>query len=465
MSVSTSDPDFRVRRRRAILSAWAGFAVDSYSIYIVSSVLLPALVYFQGDISAEGKAIFAGLTLATTLLGRPLGGIIFGHFADKIGRARVGSVTIYGFGTISLLIACLPGAELIGAVPAMGLLLFLRFVEGIFLGGEYTAATPMALEYAPPARRGLVGAVIQCSASGGPLLVAAAMAVVLLIAPSGDINSPYVQWGWRLPFVLGFVMSFVIAWFLRRKVEESTIQQEVRAQEGEHTTSALRRVLKGKSGRAFVQAWVIMTGIFFTVNLTGSVLNQFLLGNEGFTPADLANTQLIVSVFGMASYIVAGFFSDKIGRKNVLFIVMGASLVCYPILISVIGSNVGFGWGTLTLLAIGIHILNAAPLGVLPAYINERFATSVRSTGWGVAYSTAVIIPAFFSYYMVWLSALVPFAWTAGILAVLGAVIVLAATAAGPETKGIDLRVAGTDDDQAPAGGTVGSEPSVASGT
>src|SRR5690348_14571760 len=141
MSEST-DGAFRARRKRAILSAWAGFAIDSYSIFIASTVLLPALVYFQGDMSTETKSIFAGMTLAVTLLGRPLGGLIFGHFADRLGRRRIGAITIYGFGAISLLIACLPGAEMIGAVPATTLLLALRFVEGIFLGGEYTAATP-----------------------------------------------------------------------------------------------------------------------------------------------------------------------------------------------------------------------------------------------------------------------------------------------------------------------------------
>jgi MFS family permease len=450
MSESTSgltaemDPAFRGRRKRAVLSAWAGFAVDSYSIYIASSVLLPALVYFQGDMSAETKSIFAGMTLAVTLLGRPLGGLIFGHFADRIGRRRIGAITIFGFGVISLLIACLPGAELIGAVPATTLLLALRFVEGIFLGGEYTAATPMALEYTPPHRRGLVGAVIQCAASGGPLLVAVAMSLTLLVAPSGGLDSPYVQWGWRLPFVLGFVLSFLVAWFLRRRVDESAVQKEAVARAGKQTRSPVRMILRGQAGRAFVQAWVIMTGLFFVVTVNSSVLNQFLLGNEGYTPANLASTQLIIPV-AMASYVLFGWLSDHIGRKRALYIGSALQVLLYPVVISLVGSGTVRGWLNLTLLAVAAHCLTVAPFGVLPAYINERFATIVRSTGWGVAYGTAVIIPSFFSYYMIWLSALVPFVYTAGILAAFGAVLIFVATAFGPETRGIDLREAGAD--------------------
>jgi MFS family permease len=445
------DPAFRARRKRAILSAWAGFAVDSYSIFIASTVLLPALVFFQGDMSVETKSIFAGMTLAVTLLGRPLGGLIFGHFADRLGRRRIGAITIYGFGTISLLIACLPGAEQIGAVEATTLLLALRFVEGIFLGGEYTAATPMALEYAPPGRRGLIGGLIQCSASAGPLFVAIALSLTLLIAPAGDVASPYVQWGWRLPFIVGFVLSFLVAWFLRRRVEESTIQQEAVA-DAHEATSPVRMILRGRSGRAFLQSWLIMTGCFFLINMTSSVVPQFLLRNDGYTPNDLAHTQLIVP-FCMLSYVFFGWLSDHIGRKRTLFTIAPLVLVLQPVVISLIGSNTVDGWLTLTLLALAGNVLTVASMGVLPAYINERFATTVRSTGWGVAYGTAVIIPAFFSYYMLWLSALVPFEYTAGILAALGAVLIFIGTTLGPETRGIDLRKAGTDADE------VGSPP------
>jgi MFS family permease len=446
LSVET-DPELRGKRRRAVLSAWAGFAVDSYSIFIASSVLLPALVYFQGDMSPETKSIFAGMTLAVTLLGRPLGGLIFGHFADRIGRRRIGAITIYGFGTISLLIACLPGAELVGAIPATTLLLVLRFVEGIFLGGEYTAATPMALEQTPAHRRGLVGAVIQCAASGGPLLVAVAMALTLMVAPSGGLDSPYVQWGWRLPFVLGFILSFMVAWFLRRRVEESQIQKDAVAKAGVQTKSPVRMIMSGPARRAFIQAWVTMTGLFFVVTVNSSVLNQFLLDyNEGYTPADLANTQLVIPV-AMASYVLFGWLSDHIGRKRALYIGAALQILVYPLVITAIGSGSVDGWFNLTLLAVVCHCLTVAPFGVLPAYINERFATIVRSTGWGVAYGTAVIIPSFFSYYMIWLSAVVPFVYTAGVLACFGGVLILIATLCGPETRGIDLRKAGVDRD------------------
>jgi MFS family permease len=337
----------------------------------------------------------------------------------------------------------------------------LRFVEGIFLGGEYTAATPMALEYAPPKRRGLIGAIIQCSASGGPAVVAGALALTLLIAPSGDLHSPYVQWGWRLPFILGFILSVMVAWFLRRRVEESAIQVEAVAEAGGTAKSPLRMLLRGRTGRAFLQAWAIMTGAFFIININGSVVAQFLLTNPGYTPADLAHTNLF-NAFAMLSYILFGWVSDHIGRKRALYIAAALQFVCYPVVIVMIGSGTVGSWVGLTLLSVASNALCVAPLGVLPAYINERFSTVVRSSGWGVAYGSAVIIPSFFSYYMIWLSAIVPFVYTAGVLAALGAIIIFVATGFGPETRGIDLRKAGEDDGRDDVAPAVRPQPSVA---
>lgn len=438
VETSAADPTFRLRRRRAITSAWAGFAIDSYSIYVTSTSLLPAMIYFQVHATAAQASLLAGMTFAATLLGRPVGALLFGGFADRLGRRRIGSITIYGFGLMSLLIACLPGAEQVGVTAATALLIGLRFVEGIFLGGEYTAATPMALEYASSSRRGFVGAVIQCSASGGPFVVALLTSLVLLFAPKAGLHSPYVQWGWRIPFVMGAILAALVAWFLRRRVEDSETWKTAA-----RTRTPLRDMLKGRSGRAFVQVYVIMTGVFFGVNMLGSVMPQLLLANKGYTAPDLAHTQLIDAIPGVATYLCYGWLSDRIGRKRALYIAGAVMIVLSPVTLTLMGSGHVHGWGPLTVLAALTNVFIIGPLGVLPAYINERFATAVRSSGWGIGYSTAVIIPAFFAYYQVWLTHLVPFAYTAGVLAALGGVLLVAATTAGPETRGIGLDTVG----------------------
>ncbi|HVV23861.1 MAG TPA: MFS transporter [Pseudonocardiaceae bacterium] len=446
IQVTPADPTFRQRRRRAITSAWAGFAIDSYSIYVTSTSLLPAMIYFEADVSPAQASLLAGMTFAATLLGRPVGALLFGGFADRLGRRKIGSITIYGFGTMSLLIACLPGAELIGATAATGLLIGIRFVEGIFLGGEYTAATPMALEYASKSRRGFIGALIQCSASGGPFVVALLTSLVLLFAPKAGLHSPYVQWGWRIPFIIGAILAVLVAWFLRRRVEDSETWKSA-----PRTTSPLRDMLRGRSGRAFIQVYIIMTGVFFGINMLGSVMPQLLLANHGYTASDLAHTQLVDAVPGVATYLVYGWLSDHIGRKKALYIAGAIMIVMAPVTLSLMAGGHVHGWGRLTLLAAATNVILIGPLGVLPAYINERFATAVRSSGWGVGYSTAVVIPAFFAYYQVWLSHAVPAMYTAGILAALGGVLLVAATTAGPETRGVALDSVG-----APPGDPIG---------
>ena len=423
--------DFIARRQRAITSAWAGFALDSYSIYLPNTALLPAMGYFQANLSPAESSLFVGMTFAATLLGRPVGAILFGSLADRLGRQRIGAITIYGFGTVTLLIGLLPGAELVGATLASALLIGLRFLDGIFLGGEYTAATPMAIEYAPAARRGLIGGLVQCSASGGPFVIAVITSVLALFVPVGDVHSPYVQWGWRIPFFIGAVLAYLVAHFLRRRVEDSeTFKAAPRSK------SPIRDMLKGESGKAFVQVWVIMTGVFFASNMLGSVLPQLLLGNPGFTAADLFHTQLINAIPGVATYIVFGWLSDYIGRKRALLAAGGLTFVLAPVTLGLVASNSVQGWVNLTLLSALTNVAIVGPFGVLPSYINERFATAVRSSGWGVGYSTAVVVPAFFAYYQLGLAQFVPFQVTASILAAFGGLIVMFGTWLGPETRG-----------------------------
>ncbi|HEX3996488.1 MAG TPA: MFS transporter, partial [Acetobacteraceae bacterium] len=134
-----ADPAVDAIARRCIIAGFIGFAVDFFDIYLPAMVLTPVITYFEPKgLSETTTTTIYYFTVATTLLGRPCGAIIFGHWADKIGRRLVTMVSIAGFGTLTGLVALLPGYSSIG-VWSLVLLLVLRFIGGVFMGGEYTS--------------------------------------------------------------------------------------------------------------------------------------------------------------------------------------------------------------------------------------------------------------------------------------------------------------------------------------
>jgi MFS family permease len=194
--------------KSAIKGAWLGFSVDMFDVYLPVVVLAPALIYFLSpEMSATSAAIIGGSIFAATLIGRPLGALIFGSYADRIGRRKTAMIAVGGFGVATLLMAFLPGYQQLG-ITAVIIFVALRFVDGIFLGGEYTAASPLAMEHCPKEKRGYYGALIM---TGFPLAYAAISLLtflLLLVIPAGGLDSPYVQWGWRIPFVFGALIAF-----------------------------------------------------------------------------------------------------------------------------------------------------------------------------------------------------------------------------------------------------------------
>src|SRR3569833_2062311 len=165
--------------RAAVRGGALAYFVDQFDIYLPIVVLAPATIYFQSaSLSASTPALLASLVFASTLIGRPLGAIIFGHFADTVGRKRTTRVAVGGFGIITLLTACLPGHETIG-MWSVGILIALWFVDGIFLGGEYTTAVPLAMEWSPKHTRGLFAS-LNTSTSPAACAVIAAITLLML---------------------------------------------------------------------------------------------------------------------------------------------------------------------------------------------------------------------------------------------------------------------------------------------
>jgi MFS family permease len=193
--------------RRAVQAAFFGFFVDMFEVYLPIAVLAPALVYFiPGGLSGAAQATMFYVVFAVSLIGRPIGAAIFGHFGDRMGRRRTTLVSVAGFGIVTLLIAALPGYEAWGH-SAFVVLIVLRLLGGIFIGGEYTAANPLAMEYSPKEKRGLYAAFIHIGYPAALVCISLLAALMLKVATGGDAGSAYAVWGWRIPFVIGALLA------------------------------------------------------------------------------------------------------------------------------------------------------------------------------------------------------------------------------------------------------------------
>ncbi|GAA4618465.1 MFS transporter [Saccharopolyspora hordei] len=432
--------------RRAVKGACFGFFVDYFDIYLPIVALTPAIAYFQPPHTAPAvAATLSYVTLALTLIGRPLGAIVFGRIADVAGRRRATLVAVGGAGTCTLLMALLPGYATIGWL-AIVLVLLLRFVGGVFMGGEYSSANPLAMEASPRHLRGLVGGLIAAAYPLGYIAISLVVALTFQFAPAGDLDSAYVQWGWRIPFFVGAGLS---AWFLLyfRQVEESAAFKQVQRTSAQRT-SPLRQLLTGEHRRKLLQVLLMMTGMWFTVQATLSATPALLSAVIGL-PSSAVNTGLLVAnVFVAAGYLVMAQLGQRFGRRRMLVLSGVWTVVLVPLVFAAMvrsataaaadGGSVlpTMVWATLAL------VLTVSPWGIVSTYIIERFATGVRASGYGIGYSLAVIVPGFYAFYMIGLANLMPYEYTPIVLIVLGGALAAIGALRGPETRDVDLSTA-----------------------
>ena len=411
------------RAKNAIRGAFLGFFVDMFDIYLPIVVLAPAIAYFVSpELGATATAVVSGSIFAATLIGRPIGAFIFGHFADAIGRKRSTIIAVSGFGVVTLLMALLPGYEQLGMAVVV-IFVLLRFIDGIFLGGEYTSASPLAMEYCPREKRGLYGAVIM---TGYPLAYATISLItmfLLFVVPAGGLSSPYVQWGWRIPFLIGALLAFAFVIYFSRSVDESELWEETGGSE-----SPLKNLFRGEN----LRNWL-------TLYTASAILPGVLTDPVGLSSTSLTITLVIANVVLAGAYVAAGVISQRTGRRSFLLVaglimaIVGTFV--YYLLISAAPQSLFL----VILLTTVIVALVIWPWGLATTYINERFHTSVRASGFGLGYSLAVVLPAFYAYYQAGLEKIMPFEYTALPLLVIGAILIIVGAAWGPETRDVDF--------------------------
>ncbi|MCF7552322.1 MULTISPECIES: MFS transporter [Pseudonocardia] len=427
----------RANRRRALTGGIVGYFVDQFDIYLPVIVLAPAMGYFvPPGLDAGTTAIIAAFVFTATLLGRPVGAAIFGVIADRTGRRKATIIAIAGIAVTTLLIGLLPGYASVG-LWGIALVILLRLVDGVFLGGEYTAAIPLAMEWTPKRRRGLASGLITMTSPGALCLISAMTLLLLQIFPAGSPDSAYAVWGWRIPFVIGALLAAGFLVYFVRRVPES--EAWANAEPAAKRVSPLRQLFTGANRRSLGQVFVLMTGVWIALNISASVLPGLTSKVAGLTPTQLTVALIIASAVSAVTYPIAGVLSQRIGRRP-FYIGVG-------LLVAVVGGGATAllagatdpGFGLATLLLTVAFVVGILTFGPIAAYMTERFPAALRSTGYGIGYSLALVVPAFYAYYLVGLGALFGTTYASAILMAIGGLLVSVGAWLGPETRDVDM--------------------------
>lgn len=425
-------PEFRKKGRNAIGAAMYGFFVDMYDVYLPVIVLAPAMVYFSAtDASGVDMAVFATLIFVASIIGRPLGSLILGPLGDTLGRRKTTLIAAAGSAVCTGLMAILPGYATLG-VWALVILIVLRLLDGVFLGGEYSAANPLAMEYTRREHRGIVGSMINM---GYPLALATITVVTIVTMqffPVGDADAPYSVWGWRIPFVIGFILCSSLFFYYLTSVPESEIWTKI----PERKEHPLKELFSAAHARAMGVAFLVGTGAWLTLNGSIGMFSSHFRRME-VADGTINTVILITALIGASLFPAIGAAGQRFGRRPVI---MGIGVACLLVGATSIGlavSNVGSS-----------SFIPFAVLGMLPgltiwamitAFLMELFPTSVRASGYGVAYTLPSIIPAFYGYYMVWMGNVMNYDYTPVVIGGLGAVCLIIGGFIAKDLRHVDL--------------------------
>ena len=389
----TTGQDQQQNMRRVAMTSLAGTSIEWYDFFLygtAAAVIFPK-AFFPQDLPTMVLLIISFSTLAVGFLARPLGGIIFGHFGDRIGRKRTLVVALMMMGVATTLIGFLPTYASIG-IAAPLLLVALRFIQGLAIGGQWGGAMLLVTESAPADQRGWYGAYAQAGAPMGVILANLAFIGV----SSSMSDEAFLEWGWRLPFIASIVL-IGISMYIQLRIEDTEAFKNLSGAQAANDKPAetVERSPVVEAIRKYPKRIMLAAGAFLSVQVTFYILIAFVIA-YGVNSPDLnlsRDTMLMAVLIAAAIMVPTQFYfsglSDRIGRKNVYkwgAILTGAwGFALFPLIDT--GNPILIGFAiTVGLLFLGMQY------GPQAAYFTELFSTEVRYSGASLGYQIGAIL-------------------------------------------------------------------------
>jgi len=368
--------------RRVVIAAAVGNVIEWYDFYIFGSLAALLSVKFFAA-GASGSALIKTVgTFTAGFLIRPFGAFVFGRIGDIVGRKYTFLITLSGMGLATALIGVVPSYANIGATAGI-ILLFLRLIQGLCLGGEYGGAITYVAEHAPDDKRGYYTGWLQTS----PTLGIVVSLVVIIVTREMLGTEAFTAWGWRIPFLLSLLMV-AIAIYIRLQLQETPIFQAIKAK-GQTAANPWREAFWSQNIRYVLIASIVVIGegvVWYSGQFWALYFIQQVQKPDVLHPAMITGAALLLAT---PSLILFGWLSDKIGRKPIILAGFAlASLTYYP-LYTALGNaanpaNVNY---PLSILIVAIMVSYVGMVyGPIGAFLAEYFPARIRYSSVSVPY-------------------------------------------------------------------------------
>jgi MFS family permease len=381
-----------INMRKVAMTSLAGTSIEWYDFFLygtAAAIIFP-IAFFPQDLPPMVLLIISFSTFAVGFIARPLGGIVFGHFGDRVGRKRTLVVALMMMGVATTLIGLLPTYDSIGLAAPL-CLVTLRFIQGLAVGGQWGGAMLLVTESAPADKRGWYGAYAQAGAPMGVIL--ANLAFISVSASMSD--EAFLAWGWRLPFIAS-ILLIAISLYIQLRMEDTEAFKALQAEQAASPQQAVaERSPVFEAMRRYPRRILLAAGAFLSVQVTFYILIAFVIAYGLNSPTvDLTRDELLISVLVAAAIMMPAQFyfsglSDRVGRKQIYrwgAILTGIwGFAIFPL--------VDTGMPIMITLAVTMGmVLLGMQYGPQAAYFTELFATEVRYSGASLGYQIGAIL-------------------------------------------------------------------------